>query len=105
MVWGEGLLASRCRDCRRLRSGQGIRGNAPEGPSLLQRTATDVTMWIYLNDRFVKEEEDVVSVFDHGFIYGDGVYETIRYYGSRIYMRDQILARLRVSSDEICLAI
>jgi len=62
-------------------------------------------MWIYLNDRFVKEEEAFVSVFDHGFLYGDGVYETIRSYGSRIFMRDQHLARLRRSADAIGLAI
>jgi branched-chain amino acid aminotransferase len=62
-------------------------------------------MWIYLNDRFVKEEEAVVSVFDHGFLYGDGVYETIRSYGSRIFMRDQHLARLCRSADGIGLTI
>jgi len=62
-------------------------------------------MWIYLNDRFVKEEEAVVSVFDHGFLYGDGVYETIRSYGSRIFLRDQHLARLRRSADAIGLTI
>ncbi|HKQ35951.1 MAG TPA: aminotransferase class IV [Nitrospiraceae bacterium] len=62
-------------------------------------------MWIYLNDRFVKGEEAVVSVFDHGFLYGDGVYETIRSYGSRIFMRDQHLARLRRSADAIGLTI
>jgi branched-chain amino acid aminotransferase len=45
-------------------------------------------VWIYLNDRFVKEEEAQVSVFDHGFLYGDGVYETIRSYGEKIFMRD-----------------
>jgi branched-chain amino acid aminotransferase len=62
-------------------------------------------MWIYLNDRFVKEEEAVVSVFDHGFLYGDGVYETIRSYGTQIFMRDQHLARLRRSADAIGLTI
>jgi branched-chain amino acid aminotransferase len=62
-------------------------------------------MWIYLNDRFVKEDEAVVSVFDHGFLYGDGVYETIRSYGSRIFMRDQHLARLRRSADAIGMTI
>ena len=62
-------------------------------------------MWIYLNDRFVKKEEAVVSVFDHGFLYGDGVYETIRSYGNRIFMRDQHLARLRRSADAIGLTI
>jgi branched-chain amino acid aminotransferase len=53
----------------------------------------------------VKEEEAVVSVFDHGFLYGDGIYETIRSYGSRIFMRDQHLARLRRSADAIGLTI
>ncbi|MEQ1792285.1 MAG: aminotransferase class IV [Nitrospiraceae bacterium] len=62
-------------------------------------------MWIYLNDRFVTEQEAVVSVFDHGFLYGDGVYETIRSYGSKIFMRDQHLARLRRSADAIGLTI
>jgi len=62
-------------------------------------------MWIYLNDRFVKEDEAVVSVFDHGFLYGDGVYETIRSYGSRIFMQNQHLARLRRSADGIGLTI
>jgi branched-chain amino acid aminotransferase len=64
-----------------------------------------MTMWIYLNDRFVKEEQAVVSVFDHGFLYGDGVYETIRSYANRIFMRDQHLARLRRSADAIGLKI
>lgn len=58
-------------------------------------------MWIYLNDRFVQEKEAVVSVFDHGFLYGDGVYETIRSYGRRIFMRDQHLARLQRSAEAI----
>ena len=58
-------------------------------------------MWIYLNDRFVKREEALISVFDHGFLYGDGVYETIRSYGSRIFMQDHHLDRLRRSADAI----
>lgn len=61
--------------------------------------------WIYLHDRFVKEEEAFVSVFDHGFLYGDGVYETIRSYGHKIFMRDQHLARLRRSAAGIGLSI
>ena len=62
-------------------------------------------MWIYLNDRFVKESEATVSVFDHGFLYGDGVYETIRSYGEKIFMRDQHLARLNRSAEAIGLTI
>lgn len=62
-------------------------------------------MWIYLNDAFVKEEEAVISVFDHGFLYGDGVYETIRSYGEKLFMRDQHIARLHRSAEAIGLAI
>jgi branched-chain amino acid aminotransferase len=62
-------------------------------------------VWIYLNDRFVTEDQALVSVFDHGFLYGDGVYETIRSYGDKIFMRDQHLARLRRSADAIGLTV
>lgn len=62
-------------------------------------------MWIYLNNRFVKQEEAVISVFDHGFLYGDGVYETIRSYSNRIFMRDRHLARLFRSAEAIGLTI
>ena len=62
-------------------------------------------MWIYLNNRFVSQDEALVSVFDHGFLYGDGVYETIRSYGDRIFLLDQHLARLRRSADGIGLKV
>ena len=62
-------------------------------------------MWIYLNNKFVKEDDALISVFDHGFLYGDGVYETIRTYGNRIFMRDQHIARLFRSADAIGLTI
>jgi len=62
-------------------------------------------MWIYLNDRFVRDHEAVVSVFDHGFLYGDGVFETMRSYGPRLFMRDHHLARLFQSADAIGLRV
>lgn len=62
-------------------------------------------LWIYLNDRFVEEKEALISVFDHGFLYGDGVYETIRSYGSKIFMLDEHLARLHRSANAIGLAV
>jgi branched-chain amino acid aminotransferase len=58
-------------------------------------------MWIFLNDRFVPREEAVVSVFDHGFLYGDGVYETLRSYDGRVFMLQRHLARLRRSATLI----
>jgi branched-chain amino acid aminotransferase len=62
-------------------------------------------MWIFLNDRFVRKEDAMVSVFDHGFLYGDGVYETLRAYGGRLFMLRQHLARLRRSASLIGLNI
>jgi branched-chain amino acid aminotransferase len=62
-------------------------------------------MWVFLHDRFVPQEEALISVFDHGFLYGDGVYETIRSYGSKIFMRDQHLDRLYRSAQGIGLDI
>ncbi len=58
-------------------------------------------MWVFLNDKFVDRKEAVVSVFDHGFLYGDGVYETLRAYGGRIFMLQQHLARLHRSGRSI----
>jgi branched-chain amino acid aminotransferase len=62
-------------------------------------------MWVYLNDRFVDQKEAVVSVFDHGFLYGDGVYETLRSYGGRFFMLQAHLARLQRSASLIGLEL
>ena len=62
-------------------------------------------MWIFLNDRFVKREDALISVFDHGFLYGDGVYETIRSYGDRLYMEQEHILRLFRSAESIGLSI
>ena len=58
-------------------------------------------MWVYLNDRFVQKHHARVSVFDHGFLYGDGVYETLRVYGGRILLWERHLARLHQSCERI----
>jgi branched-chain amino acid aminotransferase len=62
-------------------------------------------MWVYLNDRFVRKEHARVSVFDHGFLYGDGVYETLRVYQGRIFLWERHLARLRRSCELIGLEL
>ena len=62
-------------------------------------------MWIFLNDRFVEKEQARISVFDHGFLYGDGVYETLRAYQGRIFLLERHLARLRRSCNLIGLAL
>lgn len=60
-------------------------------------------MWVYLTDKFVPQEEAVVSVFDHGFLYGDGVYETLRAYRGRVFQLAEHLARLERSASRIYL--
>src|SRR5881628_2650676 len=62
-------------------------------------------MWIYLNDRFVPNEEAVVSVFDHGFLYGDGVFETLRAYRGRIFQLTEHLARMERSASAVGMAL
>lgn len=57
------------------------------------------SMYVYLNNGLVPRAQAVVSVFDHGFLYGDGVYETVRVYDDVIFMADDHLARLRRSAS------
>lgn len=58
-------------------------------------------MWVYLNDRFVEKEHARVSVFDHGFLYGDGVYETLRVYQGKVFLLERHVARLHQSCERI----
>lgn len=51
-----------------------------------------------LNGNLVKEEEAKISVLDRGFIYGDGIYETVLVRNGRPYLLDQHLKRLRNSA-------
>jgi branched-chain amino acid aminotransferase len=58
-------------------------------------------MYIFLNDRIVPANEAKVSVYDHGFLYGDGVYETMRAYNGIVFMRERHLERLGRSASLI----
>lgn len=60
---------------------------------------------IYLNGEFVPAEEAKVSVFDHGLLYGDGVFEGIRSYNGRVFKLDEHLQRLYDSAKVIRLEI
>jgi branched-chain amino acid aminotransferase len=62
-------------------------------------------MYIFLNNRLVPEAEAVVSVYDHGFLYGDGIYETMRVYGGVVLMLERHLQRLARSASLTKLAI
>jgi branched-chain amino acid aminotransferase len=58
-------------------------------------------LWVFLDGRMVKGVEASVSVWDHGLLYGDGIYEGIRTYGGRIFKLEAHLARLFDSARAI----
>lgn len=60
---------------------------------------------IYLNGQYVPEEAAKISVFDHGFLYGDGVFEGIRAYRGKVFKLDEHLVRLYESAKSIMLAV
>ncbi|MBQ3834534.1 MAG: branched-chain-amino-acid transaminase [Elusimicrobia bacterium] len=62
-------------------------------------------MKIYLNGQFVEKEQAVVSVFDHGVLYGDGVFEGIRAYNGRVFRCKEHIDRLYDSAKAIALEI
>lgn len=60
---------------------------------------------IYINGDYVPRDEAKISVFDHGFLYGDGVFEGIRAYNGRVFKLDEHISRLYDSAKAICLTI
>ena len=60
---------------------------------------------IYINGQIVPQEDAKISVFDHGLLYGDGVFEGIRAYNGKIFTLDEHLDRLYDSATAISLKI
>jgi branched-chain amino acid aminotransferase len=60
---------------------------------------------VNVNGEITDEQHAVVSVFDHGFLYGEGVYETMRTYGQRPFLLDRHLTRLRRSASLVALGV
>ncbi|QDT16344.1 branched-chain-amino-acid transaminase [Alienimonas californiensis] len=64
-----------------------------------------MTQHVFLAGRLVPEAEATVSVFDHGLLYGDGVFEGIRVYGGSVFLHDAHIDRLFESAKAIHLEI
>src|SRR3972149_6478921 len=60
-------------------------------------------MKIFINGSLVPQDEAKVSVLDRGFLYGDGVFETLRSYSGKIFHPDEHVIRLFKSADSIYL--
>ena len=60
---------------------------------------------VNVNGRISDQEHAVISVFDHGFLYGEGVYETWRTYNGQPFLFDRHMRRLRNSAGMIELAV
>jgi branched-chain amino acid aminotransferase len=60
-------------------------------------------MVVYLDGKFVDSSDAKVSVFDHGLLYGDGIFEGIRIYDGNVYRLEEHLERLEMSARAIML--
>lgn len=60
---------------------------------------------VYSNGDFVPQDQAVTSIYDHGFLYGDGVFEGIRAYNGRVFRLDEHIDRLYDSAMAIMLDI
>ena len=62
-------------------------------------------MQVYIDGNFYPESEAKVSVFDHGLLYGDGVFEGIRFYNGKVFRLEEHIGRLYKSAAAICMVI
>src|SRR6478752_2882885 len=69
------------------------------------RTSAPESLQIYVHGEFFDQSEAKVSVFDHGLLYGDGVFEGIRFYNGRVFRMEEHMDRLWESARSICLEI
>jgi branched-chain amino acid aminotransferase len=60
---------------------------------------------VYVNGRITPADQAVVPVYDHGFVYGEGVYETLRTYNRVPFFYDRHMARLRQSAGRLLLDV
>ena len=60
---------------------------------------------VYVNGRITKADEAVVPVYDHGFVYGEGIYETLRTYNHVPFLYERHMRRLRLSAGHLQLDV
>lgn len=60
---------------------------------------------VYVNGTIAPADQAVVPVYDHGFVYGEGVYETLRTYNRVPFLYERHMRRLRQSADRLMLGV
>src|SRR5262249_44543872 len=105
-----GLLCGRW-DSRRFGSGARVRGDVLEIPGVLRgansggRVKSELPRYVHVNGRLVSAHRPWISVFDRGFLYGDGLFETLRAYRGRVFGLQHHLSRLRMSARFLGIAL
>ena len=60
---------------------------------------------VYITGKLVSKDEATINVYDHGLLYGDGVFEGIRVYGGKVFLHEEHIASLYESAQAIRLPI
>jgi branched-chain amino acid aminotransferase len=88
---------------------QGATAKAAVKPAVETRSGTSKSATkeatIYIDGEFYSEANAKISVFDHGLLYGDGVFEGIRFYNGRVFRLEEHIERLWDSARSICLEV
>jgi branched-chain amino acid aminotransferase len=74
-------------------------------PSTQGKSSHAMSLKVYINGQLVAKEDAKISVYDHGLLYGDGVFEGLRSYNGRVFRLEQHLNRLWDSAKAIWLEI
>src|SRR5438552_17563433 len=74
-------------------------------PELSAPPPRSSSLKIYISGKYYEKENAKVSVYDHGFLYGDGVFEGMRSYGGKVFRLKEHLERLWASAKAIWLKI
>src|SRR4051812_45130887 len=70
---------------------------------LFTSLAIGLAMKVFIGGKYYDEHDAKISVFDHGLLYGDGIFEGIRAYNGRVFMLEEHIARLFQSAKGILL--
>src|SRR3954465_9058338 len=68
-------------------------------------TSAFMSRQVYIGGKFVSQEDAKISVFDHGLLYGDGVFEGLRSYRGKVFRLKEHVKRLYESAKAIWLEI